>query len=200
MSCEINKGPTQTKEETVVSPRSNMEDGERLTSKKQSQDLSLNPKHVLRFTAPEEGSSAPLKSKSDTTHDSSKRFFKGNLKLSKLKWPSLEEKLKKSLTNSAKSSKTPDEMEPTRGTNSPRLPHKHGRKGASLDNIQENIPETRTSPRFLERRLDENCRREIRRGSICEELEKMMFYQEYSLHKLREAIVVRHNLQERFLI
>lgn len=154
-------------------------------------EAELNQKQFPSSTAALEEnisqSSVSLKPKFSTDHVSLKRSFRG---LSKLKWASFEE-LKESRPragNSIKSARHTQKTEPNQDARSVHRLQKHGRKCVSLElDSQECFPE--------ETRLDQYCRRKIRRGGTCEELEKTMFYQGCSSHKLREVIVVNENLE-----
>lgn len=129
---------------------------------------------------------APLKSRSfANVHGTSRRMLRGSLKSLKLKWASFEEK--------SKSDK--EEMGSSQETGLLRRPQKQGRKHVSFEDV-EDLFETAGS---LEMRWNTCQRKDIRRGSTCDEIEKTIFYEGHNLHKLRKAVVVREILQERFL-
>ena len=121
-----------------------------------------------------------------------RRFLRGNLKLSKLKWATFEEKPKKSLQkagNSAKSMGSKEEIRPS-------SLRRQRNKAVSFD--QDFLDDLSEKTDSMEESWNNYCRKNVRRDCTCEELEKTIFYQGYNLHKLRKAVVVRETLQERF--
>lgn len=126
-----------------------------------------------------------------------RKLFKGSLRLSKRRWVSMNHDTSTRKNRVLKSEKSMDDAEifkerqsdsRCRGSSSrERKERTELDRGKSLDTLPEDYLESFTDTL-------------IRRGSICEEMEKEIFQDGISLHQMRKALVIEQTLKDRFLM
>ncbi|XP_078375303.1 uncharacterized protein LOC144658701 [Oculina patagonica] len=126
-----------------------------------------------------------------------RKLFNGGLKLSRNKWVSMGHEKPTRKNRVLKSEKSMDDAqflkEKQRGSPFHRESSSIAKESVELDqglNL-DTLPEEFSLESFNDT---------LRRGSICEEMEKEIFDGGISLHKMRKAMVIQQTLKDRFLM
>lgn len=143
----------------------------------------------------------------NTTHDEApsplipgrqrRRIFNGSLKMSRNRWVSMGHEKPTRKNRVLKSEKSMDDAEFLKG-NQGSLLHYRGRSSTPKEGVE--LDQGINLDTLPEEFSLESFNKTLRRGSICEELEKEIFDGGISLHKLRKAMVIQETLKDRFMM
>lgn len=125
-----------------------------------------------------------------------RKLFNVSLKLSRNRWVSLGHDKPTRKNRVLKSEKSMDDAQFLKGKQSSSLCGASSSKPKKCEELDQDIDlDTLPEEYCLEPFTDT-----LRRGSICEEMEKEIFHEGISLHKMRKAMVIQQTLNDRFLM
>lgn len=126
-----------------------------------------------------------------------KKLFNGSLKLSRNKWVSMGHEKPTRKNRVLKSEKSMDDAQFLKGKQRGSLFH---RESPSIAKESVELDQGLNLDTLPEEFSLESFNDTLRRGSICEEMEKEIFDGGISLHKMRKAMVIQQTLKDRFLM